>query len=90
MVEFYTGLLLSSLLVVQSAYEFTSLETMADAIGKGQVQLVFQSPGTSLYRDIFTHQSDAMYRLRQAIAHNPVAFANSTEQLLAVSNGWGE
>ena len=84
-----TGLLLSSLLVTHSADEFDSLESMATAIGKDRVQLMVSSTGSSFYRDILTHQSDTMQLMRQAIEHNPVAFANATERYLAVSNGWG-
>ena len=85
-----TDLLLLSLLVPLAADEFASLEAMTDAIGRDRVTLMFSSNGSSFYRDILTHQSDTMILLHQTIEHNPVAFANLTELLLAVSNGWGE
>ena len=63
---------------------------MAEVVHQGQIRYATTSSGSSFYRDILTHNSDAMLLMRTALEANPVLIIpNSIDLYTAVSNGHG-
>lgn len=59
------GLLLSSMLIDSSAPPFASLDEMATEVAKGNIKFITHSKSSAYYRDIMTHNSETMQRMRE-------------------------